>query len=96
MENPPRIGDAMVVVKQANTVVNSQKYHLFGDPTLRLAMPHMTANIDKLTERMRISSLKVQAWDLVQAQGVLRTKTRKKIQRSRGPVILRSSRVQVS
>ena len=67
--NPPRIGDAMVVVKQANTVVNSQKYHLFGDPTLRLAMPHMTANIDKINGKNADSSLKVQALGLVQAQG---------------------------
>ena len=67
--NPPRFGDAMLAVKQVYTDVNSQIYNLFGDPTVRLAMPRMTARIDSMNGRNANSPLKVQALGLVQAQG---------------------------
>lgn len=53
-QNPSlRLGDAYLLTK--NTVMNSgygianiQKYHLLGDPTLRLAVPQMTMVIDSV------------------------------------------------
>ena len=70
--NPPRIGDAMLTVKQAFTDVNSRKYHLFGDPAVRLAMPRMTATIDSINGKNANLPLKVQALGLVQAQGSIK------------------------
>jgi hypothetical protein len=67
--NPPRIGDAVMTAKQVYTDINSQKYHLFGDPTVRLAMPRLTASIDSINGKDANSSLKLPALGLVQAKG---------------------------
>lgn len=53
----PRIGDAIVLAKNvANNVDNKRKYHLLGDPTLRLAVPNLTVAIDSLNGKPLSSS----------------------------------------
>ena len=44
----PRIGDACLLAKSSNPNSNTQKYHLFGDPTVRLLLPEGTAAIDSI------------------------------------------------
>ena len=44
----PRIGDACLLAKSININTNTQKYHLFGDPTLRLLIPKNVATIDSV------------------------------------------------
>jgi hypothetical protein len=55
LNRPPRLGDAMKDTKNLlysfndqRTSVNTLKYHLLGDPTMRLGVPHATASIDSL------------------------------------------------
>ena len=45
----PRIGDAYLLAKSSNTDRdNTHKFHLFGDPTVRLLMPKNTATVDSI------------------------------------------------
>ncbi len=45
-----RIGDAFVQARLANMArVNDEKYHVYGDPTLRLAAPELRAEITSVT-----------------------------------------------
>ncbi len=45
-----RIGDAFVAARIDNRArVNDEKYHIYGDPTLRLAMPEQEAVITSMT-----------------------------------------------
>jgi hypothetical protein len=45
----PRIGDAYLLAKSSNTDEdNTHKFHLFGDPTVRLLMPKNTATVDSI------------------------------------------------
>jgi hypothetical protein len=60
----PRIGDACLFAKSINVNLNNtNKYHLFGDPTLRLLLPKNDATIDSVngfsiaTDTVRIKSL---------------------------------------
>jgi hypothetical protein len=48
---PPRIGDAMKAAKQVLFSLNDRKYHLLGDPTMRLAMPRALARFDSIGGR---------------------------------------------
>ena len=45
----PRLGDAYMWAKSVNSDQdNTFKYHLFGDPTIRLVMPKNDATIDSI------------------------------------------------
>ncbi len=45
-----RIGDAFIQARiQNNNRTNDEKYHIYGDPTLRLAVPQMEAVITSMT-----------------------------------------------
>jgi hypothetical protein len=60
---PPRLGDAMKATKQLHYSLNDLKYHLLGDPTMRLAIPRVVASVDSLngqspaTQLVRIPTL---------------------------------------
>ncbi|MGH2567142.1 MAG: type IX secretion system sortase PorU, partial [Bacteroidota bacterium] len=45
---PPRLGDAMKATKQVLYSVNDLKFHLLGDPSMRLAIPRAPATIDSI------------------------------------------------
>ena len=55
----PRLGDAIVLAKNAEglsknpvgNVDNKRKYHLLGDPSLRLAIPRLSVSIDSINGR---------------------------------------------
>ncbi len=44
----PTIGKAYFLTKSRRSDSNDFKFHLFGDPTLRLNVPHYTASIDSI------------------------------------------------
>ncbi|MBN2413207.1 type IX secretion system sortase PorU [candidate division KSB1 bacterium] len=47
-ERPARLGDALRLAKNSDVThddVNDQKFHLFGDPCTRLAVPELNSNI---------------------------------------------------
>lgn len=54
---PPRLGDAMKSTKQLLYSLNDVKYHLLGDPTMRLAIPRVSASIDSLNGRSPTTQL---------------------------------------
>ncbi len=60
---PPRLGDAMKATKQLLYSLNDLKFHLLGDPTMRLAIPRLPASVDSLngmspeTQLVRIPTL---------------------------------------
>ncbi len=45
---PRPIGDAYFLLKQTRTTTNDEKYHLFGDPALRLDEPHYSVAVDSI------------------------------------------------
>jgi hypothetical protein len=61
----PRIGDACLLAKSNNADLdNTLKFHLFGDPTVRLLMPKNDATVDSInglsiltTNKVKIKSL---------------------------------------
>jgi len=59
----PRIGDASLLAKSITAQDNTYKYHLFGDPTVRLLMPKNDATVDSINglsisnDTVRIKSL---------------------------------------
>lgn len=50
------IGKAMFLTKQIYNGANDQKYHILGDPTLRLAIPEYTAKLDSINGQTITSS----------------------------------------
>jgi hypothetical protein len=45
----PRLGDAIVLAKNAvGDVDNKRKYHLLGDPSMRLAIPRLSVSVDSI------------------------------------------------
>ncbi len=61
-----RLGDALMLAKTSNTT-NSEKYHLLGDPVMKLAMPQLVVYIDST------STDTLTALDQVSVSGEVRT-----------------------
>jgi hypothetical protein len=50
-QRTPRLGDALMLAKNTDngsSINNKRKYHLFADPTLRLAVPQLVMSIDSI------------------------------------------------
>ena len=50
-DKTPRLGDALALAKNdpsSGSTENNQKYHLLGDPTLRLAIPKLVFTVDSI------------------------------------------------
>jgi len=54
------IGKANFLTKQIFHGTNDQKYHIFGDPTLRLAIPQYQAKIDSINSQNVAASTSIQ------------------------------------
>ncbi|MFH0991768.1 MAG: type IX secretion system sortase PorU [bacterium] len=54
-----RLGDALWATKQTRYGPNDHKYHLFGDPTMRLATPRLTASIDSINGKQPTDTITV-------------------------------------
>jgi hypothetical protein len=58
---PIPVGMAYFHMKQVRTAENDQKYHLFGDPSLRLSLPQFTANIDSVNGQTLSANVQIKA-----------------------------------
>ncbi len=69
---PARIGDAMYQTKQIRNFVNDQKYHLLGDPTVRLRMPESPATVDSVNGRSTASMSYVPSLGMAVVKGTVK------------------------
>lgn len=69
---PPRLGDAMYRTKQIHYSTNDVKYHLFGDPTMRLSLPRTVAAVDSINGNSVGSVVTVQTLGLMNVLGEVR------------------------
>ncbi|MBS3944536.1 MAG: type IX secretion system sortase PorU [Melioribacter sp.] len=66
---PQRIGRAYFLAKQFRTEENDEKFHLYGDPTIRLAQPSLPASIDSINGKTLSTSVQIRALDKVRING---------------------------
>jgi hypothetical protein len=70
---PVTLGQAIYYTKQAYYDVNSQKYELIGDPTLRLQIPQYTATIDSIDgQALSSSAVQIKALSKTRISGEIR------------------------
>jgi hypothetical protein len=67
--SPVRIGDAMLSVKQIFFSTNDSKFHILGDPTVKLAMPRYRAVIDSINGVRADSLVQLKAFGKVTIKG---------------------------
>ena len=58
---PIPVGKAYFYMKQVRTGENDQKYHLFGDPSLRLSIPQFPANLDSANGQSLAGNVQIKA-----------------------------------
>ncbi|MBU1100991.1 MAG: type IX secretion system sortase PorU [Bacteroidetes bacterium] len=63
------VGDAFFLTKQTRTGDNDEKFHLFGDPTLRLNVPRYEATIDSINSQSLAQSVQIKALSQVEIKG---------------------------
>lgn len=66
---PITLGDALFRLKRSYYSVNDRKYHLFGDPTLRLNIPVFEAKIDSINGFDLNSNVQIRAMSKVSLKG---------------------------
>lgn len=66
---PNRIGRAYFLAKQFRTEDNDEKFHLFGDPTLRLAQPTLPTTIDSINGKHVSATIQINALGNVLIKG---------------------------
>ena len=69
---PTRIGDALWRTKQVHFDLNDLKYHLFGDPTVKLNLPGNIAGVDSLNGSPLDSLTQIQALGKIDVAGEIR------------------------
>jgi len=66
---PIRIGKAYFLTKQFRTQDNDEKFHLFCDPTLRLAQPVLPTVIDSVNHKSLSTAVQINALGTVNIKG---------------------------
>lgn len=66
---PITLGRALFNLKKSYFTVNDRKYHLFGDPTLRLNIPVLNSKIDSINGSDLSSSVQLKAMSKVSVSG---------------------------
>ncbi len=66
---PMRLGDAMKATKQVLFTLNDRKYHLLGDPTMRIAMPRVVAQLDSIAGKPAHQTVSLPTLGIVPLQG---------------------------
>ncbi|MDO8549315.1 MAG: type IX secretion system sortase PorU [Ignavibacteria bacterium] len=67
------LGKANLVTKQSFTDTNTQKYFIFGDPTLRLNIPRYQANIDSINgQATALADIQLKALGKVNLNGIIK------------------------
>jgi hypothetical protein len=70
---PVTLGQAVYFTKQLYNDVNSQKYELLGDPTLRLQIPQYNATIDTIDgQTLSSSAVQIKALSTTKVSGEIR------------------------
>jgi hypothetical protein len=64
-----RTSDIIYYVKQSHTASNDNKFHLIGDPTVRIAIPQYTAQIDSINGKAVMDSIQLKALSKVILKG---------------------------
>ncbi len=72
LDLPVSIGQANLLTKQTAHSVNDQKYHILGDPTLRLDMPRYKAEIDTVNGQPSTITAQVKALSSTSISGEIR------------------------
>ncbi|KAF0153246.1 MAG: hypothetical protein FD143_323 [Ignavibacteria bacterium] len=71
---PIRVGKAYFLTKQYNVSrENDEKFHLFGDPTIRLNLPALPIAIDSINGKSASSQIQISALSKVRIKGSVRT-----------------------
>jgi hypothetical protein len=65
------LGEAMFLTKQVYSDANAQKYHILGDPTLRLKNPQYEARIDSVNGQTLASAVQLRALGNVNIGGTI-------------------------
>jgi len=85
---PIRVGKAYFLLKQYMVdKENDEKYHLFGDPTIRMNLPVLPVNIDSVNGKSTQSQIQLSALSTVKLKGSVRN-AEGKINQIDGEVIL--------
>lgn len=66
---PIPLGKALFFLKRNYYTVNDRKYHLFGDPTLRLNIPVLSSKIDSVNGNDLTSNVQLKAMSKVRVSG---------------------------
>ncbi|MBI1939005.1 MAG: type IX secretion system sortase PorU [Ignavibacteriales bacterium] len=69
---PVRIGKAYFWTKQVKSGTNDEKFHLFCDPTLRLAVPVLPVSIDSVNDQSLQASVQINALGNVKIEGTVK------------------------
>jgi hypothetical protein len=67
-----RLGDAVFATKQTHYGINDQKFHLFGDPTLRLCAPTYRGQIDSINGNPASMAVQLKALGKGKLEGSIR------------------------
>jgi hypothetical protein len=65
----PRLGDVMYTIKQDYIYTNDNKFHLFGDPSIRVEAPQYTASVDSINGKSVESQIQLKALSKVTLKG---------------------------
>ncbi|MEI7811739.1 MAG: type IX secretion system sortase PorU [Ignavibacteria bacterium] len=63
------IGKSYMLTKMHNYQLNDRKYHLFGDPTIRLVVPEIPVSIDSINGKPASSAIAVKALSKLKVDG---------------------------
>ncbi|MBN1637518.1 MAG: type IX secretion system sortase PorU [Ignavibacteriales bacterium] len=67
-----RLGDAVMLAKNANVSQNTEKFILFGDPTIRLHEPRLESKIDSVNNKSLDSVIFIKALEDVKISGTIK------------------------
>ncbi len=82
------LGKAYMLTKMENTQLNDLKFHLFGDPTLRLLVPDQPLTIDSINGKSISSSVQLAALSKVKINGTVKDVKGATMNSSDGEVIV--------
>ena len=85
----PRMGDVIRAVKQSYYSVNDKKFHLFGDPTIRILAPKFRISIDSINNIPATNTVSVSALGKVKSVATVRTQYDEPINSFNGESLLK-------
>lgn len=69
---PVTVGKAYFAAKSSSTIDNDRKFHLLGDPSLRLHIPVLTGSIDSVNSQSTASVVQIDALNSVRVKGTIK------------------------